>query len=74
MQHHQHPQLHADQSNREARSLAGLLLFAAENCDDADFARLRDQYITLLYLLIEKSDEAAEAIEQLYQPEKGALQ
>jgi hypothetical protein len=69
-----HPHITASQDAIDARELARIMLFAAESCEDVEYGRLRHTHITLLYIILDKLDEAGSCIEQLYQPEKGPLQ
>lgn len=48
----------ATQAAHEIKALASLLFFAAESCKDVDFGALREDCMTVFYIIEKKATEA----------------
>lgn len=64
----------ASQSTHEIRALASLLFFTAENCEDATFGNLREDCMTVFYIIEKKAIETERHLARIWRQRQGARQ
>lgn len=65
MKYETHPDIQAVADNNEAKALAEMMLFIAEEATDADFGKMREMHLRVLYMLVDKLSSTARCINVL---------